>query len=75
MTTTDPQINGAAVRALREALGIGQGKMAKDLGITSNFLYRIERGDRGCRIVLLRQIATYLAVSPGVIMLTREDAA
>jgi transcriptional regulator with XRE-family HTH domain len=72
-TAESPQINGAAVRALREALGIAQGRMAQDLGITSSYLYRIEHGDRGCRASLLRRIAAYLAVTPMAIM--RDDDA
>jgi transcriptional regulator with XRE-family HTH domain len=74
-TAESPQINGAAVRALREALDIGQGQMARDLGITPSFLYRIEHGDRGCRASLLRAIAAYLAVTPMAIIRSEDDAA
>lgn len=74
-TRDEPRINGAAVRALREALGIGQAQMARDLGITASYLYRIEHGDRGCRSSLLRDIAARLAVAPSAIIRSSEDAA
>lgn len=38
------QVNGAAIRAIREPLGIPQGELAKRAGISPSHMNKIEKG-------------------------------
>lgn len=62
--TGEPQINGPALRAIREAAKIPAAKMAADLGLSRPYLSMIESGQRGCRAALIRDMARYLSVPP-----------
>lgn len=64
---SEPQINGPALRAIREALGIPAARMADDLGLSRPYLSMIERGQRGCRASVIRAMAAYLVVAPSAI--------
>lgn len=57
------RINGAAVRALREALGIRHMDLAARADITKGTLTHVERGTRQVSPVTLRKIACGLGVS------------
>lgn len=74
-TTDEPRINGPALRAIREALDIPASKMANDLGLSRPFLSMIERGQRGCRPAVIRDMAVYLNVAPSAICTYADDAA
>ena len=52
--------NGDAVKALREAHGLTQGRLAHRIGRSKPFLSRIERGERGASDATIRQIAAAL---------------
>ena len=54
--------NGAAIRAIREALGKRQGAMAAEVGITAGALANIEASRRQPSPATTRRIATVLAV-------------
>lgn len=73
----EPQINGAALRAIREAAEISAAQMAHDLGLSRPYLSMIERGQRGCRSSVIREMAQYLCVPPAAICIWAEplDAA
>jgi transcriptional regulator with XRE-family HTH domain len=77
MRSDRPQVNGPALRAIREALGIPAAKMADDLGLSRSYLSMIEHGQRGCRASVIRTMACYLLVEPAAICTFAEpvDAA
>ena len=75
MRSDQPQVNGPALRAIREALGIPAVKMAGDLGMTKSYLSKIEHGQRGCRASTIRAMAHYLLVEPAAICTFVDDAA
>ena len=55
--------NGAAIRALRDALGITQQTLAERAGITREAISQVENGKFGMRPANLRLIALGLGVS------------
>lgn len=55
-------INGATVKALREALGIPQGVLARDTEISQGYLSNIEAGRKQPDAAVTRRIATRLGV-------------
>ena len=56
------RVNGSAVRALREALGIAHGDLASRVGISAPFLTRIEKGERGTSAPVARRLAESMGV-------------
>jgi transcriptional regulator with XRE-family HTH domain len=56
-------MNGATVRALRDALGIRQDEMASRMGITAAYLANIEAGRKQPRPSVQRRIADVLGVA------------
>jgi len=60
---TTRRINGATVRALRDALGIRHGELAKDVSISAGYLTRIEQGTQQPAPAVVRAIAVRLGVS------------
>jgi transcriptional regulator with XRE-family HTH domain len=56
------EINGATVKALREALGIPQGVLARDAVISQGYLSNIEAGRKQPDAAVTRRIATRLGV-------------
>lgn len=56
------KVNGATVRALREALGIRQGDFAIRCGFTPSFLSHVESGAKQPSPAKAREIANQLAV-------------
>lgn len=71
------QVNGGAIRAIREGKGVSLRSLATSAGCSPSFLSRIERGERGSRYIgdrgLLGRIASELGVT--VAALTKEEAA
>lgn len=73
---TSRNTNGATVRALREALGIKQGAMAKDLGISWGYFANIESGAKQPSPQVVRNIAHRLGVSiDAITYVTEQDGA
>lgn len=70
-----PQINGPALRAIREAQSIPAARMAADLGLSRSYLSMVEHGQRGCRASVIRSMARYLLVEPTAICTFADDAA
>lgn len=68
-------VNGAAVRALREALGIRHMDLAMRADITRGTLSHIESGSRQVSAATLRKIAQGLGVSVEAISYPVEMAA
>lgn len=60
---TTRHANGAAIRALREALGIRHADLARDVGISAGYLSNIEKGRRQPAPAVLRTIADRLGIS------------
>lgn len=52
-----------ALRAAREAAGLTQVELAKELRITQSYLSKVERGERRLDLMQLRQFCTALGVS------------
>ena len=57
------RVNGAALRAIREALGIRQDSLAARVGISKSALSKIEHGVHGTRPHIIRSLAGELGVS------------
>ena len=57
------KVNGASVRAIREALGIPHGVFAIRCGISPGYLTNIEKGAKQPSPAVTRQIAAQLGVS------------
>ena len=53
--------NGAAIRSIREALGISQKTLADRIGVSANAVSLVELGG-GMRLENLRRLATALSV-------------
>ena len=51
---------GARIREARKAQGMEQKELAERMGISAAFLSRIERGERGCSLDLLRRASAVL---------------
>ncbi|MEV7264010.1 helix-turn-helix transcriptional regulator [Micromonospora aurantiaca] len=60
--TTRRAANGAAIKALREALGKEQAALAAEVGVGSTHLSNIEAGRRQPSPVLMGRIAAVLGV-------------
>lgn len=56
------RVNGATVRALREALGIKHGDLALRCGFTPSFLSHVESGAKQPSPTKAREIANQLGV-------------
>ena len=69
------RLNGATVRALREALGIRHGELAARVEIDRGFLTKLEQGARQPSPAVLRRIAIGLGVSIETISYPVEVAA
>lgn len=59
----DRKVNGAAVRALREALGVPHGILARDVEISAGYLSNIEAGRKQPTPAVARRIADRLGVA------------
>lgn len=71
------QANGASIRALREAIGIRHGDLARAAQISPGYLTNIEKGVRQPSPTVLRAIADRLGVTLDAITacVPREPAA
>lgn len=69
------RLNGAAVKALREALGISLRTLATDVDRNAGFLSRVERGIDQASPATQVAIAKRLGVSLDAITNTLEEAA
>jgi transcriptional regulator with XRE-family HTH domain len=71
------QVNGEAIRAIREGKGVSLRSLATAVDVSPSSLSRIERGERGRRYItdstLLGRIADHLGVSLSA--LQKADAA
>ncbi len=56
---------GLRLAALREARGLSQHQLAKTVGITSQFVLRLESGQRAPSFKILGTLASTLGVDPG----------
>lgn len=54
--------NGAAIRAIRETLGVPQGKLAERVGVSHGFLCNVEAGKKRPSPAIARRIADELGV-------------
>lgn len=54
--------NGAAIRSLREALGVPQGEFAARIGVSHGFLCNLEAGRKQPSPSTTRRIADHLGV-------------
>lgn len=57
------RVNGAAVRAIREALGISQVSLARRVQVTKSHMSMVEAGLTGASPEVARRIASELGVS------------
>jgi transcriptional regulator with XRE-family HTH domain len=67
------QINGAAVRAIREARGIERASLAADVGIGRAYLWKIETGVGHPRRPVIRLLARALGVPEAAITQSVAD--
>lgn len=59
---------GAALRARRHQLGLGQEAVAARAGLDHRVLSRLERGERACRVPELAALAAALNISPWALL-------
>lgn len=57
------RVNGPAVRAIREALGISGANLARRVKISESMLSQVERGINGASPEVTRRLADALGVS------------
>ena len=57
------RVNGAALRAIREALGIRQDALAHRVGVSKSQLSKVESGANGASPEVVRKLAGELGVS------------
>lgn len=57
------ETNGAAVKAIREALGVPQGILARDVIVSQGYLSNIEAGRKQPDPAVVRRIADRLGIS------------
>jgi transcriptional regulator with XRE-family HTH domain len=69
------RINGAALRAIREAQHIERPDLARIVGIDPSYLYKIETGERRPRAWLIRPLAEALGVPESAITHSAERVA
>ena len=60
---------GARLKDLRTTRGLTQEALAEDLNVSLEHLCRVERGNRGCSIDLIIEIAVYFGVSTDYLLL------
>ncbi|RLP68392.1 XRE family transcriptional regulator [Mycetocola reblochoni] len=72
---TTRRLNGATVRALREALGLRSRDLSERAGIDPGYLTKLENGSRQPSALILRKLAIGLGVSIEVISYPAEVAA
>ena len=65
---------GDRIRELREAKHYTRDRLADEVGITSKFLYEIEKGRRSFSAINLVGLARALSVSCDYIMLGEQEA-
>lgn len=71
----EPQINGAALRAIRVARGVQRASLARDVGIDPSYLWKIETGSANPRRPIIRLLAQGLGVPEDVITRTAHRTA
>jgi transcriptional regulator with XRE-family HTH domain len=54
----------ANMRELRIGRGVSQGELARILGMTENYLYRLERAERAPSMEVIAKVAEALKVDP-----------
>lgn len=69
------QINGQAVREMRQMLGVEQAELARSCGITQGAMSNIERGKFGASPKVMRAIAERLGVALDSITYPAAEAA
>lgn len=67
------KLNGAAVKALRDAYGIDQKVLASDIGVSAGYLSHLEKGEKQCRPGVTVRIANRLGVPIDAITSTVPD--
>lgn len=75
MPHTKRSLNGPAVRALREALGIRHGVFAREVRVSTGYLSNIEAGRKQPAPDVIRRMADRLSVSIDAITYPSQDEA
>ena len=63
---------GKAIKLVRTAAGMRQGVVAKQVGVTANYLSLIENGKREPSVSFLRKLASTLGVPVGIFFFWQE---
>lgn len=63
---------GARLKDLRTTRGLTQEKLSEELGVSWDHLCRVERGNRGCSLDLVIEIAAYFGVSTDYLLLGKR---
>jgi len=64
---------GEILYRLRGARGLSQDRMAQTLGISASYLSLLERGKRPATMKVMRTLANWLGVAPGLLLLQAMD--
>ena len=65
---------GEILFRLRGSRGLSQDRMAQTLGISASYLSLLERGKRPATMKVMRTLANWLGVAPGLLVLQSMDA-
>ncbi|HEV2423898.1 MAG TPA: helix-turn-helix transcriptional regulator [Terriglobia bacterium] len=64
---------GEILYLLRGTRGLSQDRLAQALGISASYLSLLERGKRPATIKVMRTLANWLGVAPGLLILQSMD--
>lgn len=65
---------GEILYRLRGTHGLSQDRLAEALGISASYLSLLERGKRPATMKVMRTLANWLGVAPGLLLLQSMDA-
>lgn len=65
---------GLRIKKLRNQNGVTQEQLAEQLNITTNFLYRIESGNRAASLDLLVEMTVHFGVTLDYLVLGNEQS-
>lgn len=63
---------GARLKDLRTTRGLTQEKLSEELGVSWDHLCRVKRGNRGCSLDLVIEIAAYFGVNTDYLLLGKR---
>jgi transcriptional regulator with XRE-family HTH domain len=69
---TRPRPNGTTIEALRVAHHLSNSELARQVGVSRQYMGRIQEGERGASIKVLKKIADVFEVEVAYIVLPQD---